>query len=157
MSRADILDTLVRYDDDYHAWMLQQIALLKAGRFSDVDIPNLIEELATLAASPKREIESRLVVLLQHLLKWEFQPSRRSNSWKASIVEQRTRIAREIETSPSLKRYPAKVMALEYHVGRLRASGESGLPLSEFPETCPYSAAQALDHDFWPGPPGTPD
>lgn len=157
MSRAEALDTLVRYEDDYHAWMLQQIALLKAGRISDVDIPNLIEELETLAASPKREIENRLVVLLHHLLKWELQPSRRSNSWKASILEQRSRIRREIETSPSLKRYPAKVVGSEYPVARLRASGETGLPLSAFPETCPYSAQQALDHDFWPGPPGTPD
>lgn len=157
MSRADALDMLVRYEDDYHAWLLQQIALLKAGRIADVDIANLIEELEPLAATPKREIESRLSVLLHHLLKWQFQPARRSNSWRATIREQRSRIIKEIETSPSLRRYPSRVLASEYETARLRASGETDLLLSAFPETCPYSAAQALDHAFWPGPPGMPD
>lgn len=157
MNRADALDTLVRYQDDYHAWLLQQIALLKAGRIADVDIANLIEELRDLGNSDPDQIESRMGVLLQHLLEWQFQPERRSNSWRATIMEQRKRVARLIERSPSLKRHPSRFVGQEYETARLRASGETDLPLSAFPETCPYSAAQALDHDFWPGPPGMPD
>ena len=91
------------------------------------------------------------LVLLQHLLKWEYQPEHRSNSWRASVVEQRDQINDIIRTSPSLRRHPATMIDKAYRVARLRASGETGLPLKRIPPTGPYSAAQALDENFWPG------
>jgi hypothetical protein len=141
----------VGHGDDYHAWLLDQIELLKAGQFADLDVAHLIDDLKALAMAEKSEIENRLLVLLHHLLKWEFQPERRSNSWRATIVEQRSRLNRVISGSPSLRRYPSTVIDEEYRIARLHASGETGLPLKRIPATCPYSVAQALDENFWPG------
>jgi Domain of unknown function DUF29 len=142
---------LVSFDQDFHAWVLEQIELLKNGRFSDLDIEHLTDELRAIAMAEESEIESRLVVLLQHLLKWEFQSERRSNSWRATILEQRTRINRVISRSPSLRHYPATVIAKEYRIARLHASGETGMPVGRFPSGCPYSVAQVLDENFFPG------
>jgi hypothetical protein len=141
---------LVSFDQDFHAWVFEQIELLKHSRFTDLDIEHLVDELRAVAMAEESEIENRLVVLLHHLLKWEFQPEGRSNSWRATILEQRKRINRVISKSPSLRRYPAKAIAEEYDVARLHASGETGLPLERFPSTCPYSAAQVLDQNFLP-------
>jgi hypothetical protein len=142
---------LVAYDDDYYAWVLDQIALLKAARFSDLDVAHLADELRDLGNMTRREIESRLTVLLQHLLKWHFQPGKRSNSWRAPIIEQRRRINAELDDSPSLRRHPAAVIEDEYVIARLRAADETGIPVGRFPSSCPYAAAQALDDGFWPG------
>jgi Domain of unknown function DUF29 len=142
---------LVGYDEDHHAWMLEQIALLKAERFTDIDIKNLADELRALVNSLQGEIESRLTILLQHLLKWQFQPKSRTNSWRATVLEQRFRINRIIRKSPSLRRYPSLVIAEEYLIARLRASDETGLPLDRLPNECPYSINQVLDEEFWPG------
>jgi len=150
MGRTAFSD-LVGYKEDYHAWLLEQIELLKAERFDALDIENLIDELRTLSNMTKREIDHRLSILLQHLLKWNFQPSSRSNSWRATIIEQRYRIRRELADSPSLRRYPSEILAEEYVIARLRAADETGLPLERFPEKCPYTAAQTLDESFWPG------
>jgi hypothetical protein len=150
MAKADARE-LVAYDEDYHAWVFEQIALLKAGRWRDLDIANLTDELKSLASSEQNEIDSRLTVLLQHLLKWEFQPERRSNSWRATIIEQRMRINKAIAKSPSLRRYPATALDEEYVLARLRAADETGLPTERLPERCPYGVGQVLDGEFWPG------
>jgi Domain of unknown function DUF29 len=142
---------LVSFDQDFHAWVLEQIDLLKSGRFADLDIEHLTDELRAVAMAERSEIRNRLPVLLQHLLKWEFQPERRSNSWRATILEQRTQINDIIDTSPSLRRYPATVMEKEYRIGRLRAADETGLPLDRLPSACPYSITQVLDENFFPG------
>ena len=96
MAKTTGTSELVAYAGDLNAWILGQIELLEAGRLADLDLPNLVEELRALAISQEQEIESRLTVLLQHLLKWEYQPDRRSNSWRATILEQRYRISRII-------------------------------------------------------------
>jgi hypothetical protein len=129
MTRLDAASELVRYEDDYYAWVIEQTGLLKTGRFADLDIPNLVDELKALASSKKHAIDSRLTILLEHLLKWEFQPEQRSNSWRASILEQRLRISGLISESPSLRRYPAGRMEKEYRIARLRAAGDTGLSL----------------------------
>jgi Domain of unknown function DUF29 len=142
---------LVSYDEDFHAWLLEQSALLEAGRLDAVDIKNLGDELKDLAMTEQQEIESRLTVLLQHLFKWEFQPEQRSNSWRATILEQRYHINRVLLRSPSLRRHPATIMDEEYRLARLRAADETGLALAQLPKNCPYSVMQALDEAFWPG------
>jgi hypothetical protein len=151
MAKLDTTSVLVRYDGDYHAWVLEQIELLERGHFGYLDTENLIDELKGLAVTEQQEIESRLTVLLQHLLKWEFQPERRSNSWRATILEQRFRINRVLLRSPSLRRHPAMALDQEYRLARLRAADEAGLPLDRLPKQCPYTASQALDETFWPG------
>ena len=138
------------YAADYFAWVQDQVAAMKAGELDRLDLENLAEELGDLANSAKREIASRLNVLLSHLLKWRFQPARRSNSWKATIVEQRSRILDELATSPCLKVYPAKVFGREYEIARLKASGETRLPENVFPQDCPFAIADILDPHFYP-------
>ena len=138
------------YAEDYFAWVQDQVALLRAGRRDQLDLDNLAEEVGDLGNSVKREIASRLEVLLCHLLKWQFQPAHQSNSWKATIIEQRRRILHELATSPSLKGYPAKVLDEEYETARLKASGETHLSESVFPHDCPFAIADILDPDFFP-------
>jgi len=150
MNKID-LKRLTSIDDDFALWAAEQAALLNSGRLDRVDIENIVEELEYLGGSQKSEIEKRLRVLLAHLLKWEFQPAQRSNSWRATLVEQRTEIAEVIRRSPSLKRYPADVLGRAYEVAALRASGETGLPLTAFPQTCPHTIQQILDPEFLPG------
>lgn len=135
---------------DYQAWIEEQIALLRARDYAGLDVANLIEELGDLGSSHKDEIESRLLVLLSHLLKWQYQPSGRGNSWRATIEEQRSRIGKRMRQSPSLRSYPHEVIAEEYRLARLRAAGEAGLAEPEFPIDCPYSIEQVLDRTFWP-------
>jgi hypothetical protein len=136
---------------DFALWAKEQAALIRAGQLSRVDLENVAEEIGSLGNAERYEIEHRLEVLLLHLLKWQFQPTKRKRGWKASIAEQRLRIARRIELSPSLKAYPAKTLAGDYILGRSRAIDETGLPEDTFPERCPYSVQQVLDSDFWPG------
>lgn len=150
MNRID-LKRLVGYRDDFALWSAEQAALIRAGRLDRVDLENVAEEIESLGRSEQYQIDSRMEVLLQHLLKWQFQPERRTNSWKASIFEQRMRIARVIKGSPSLRDYPAETLAGSFVIGRNQAITETGLPEAAFPETCPYTIEQILDPDFLPG------
>ena len=137
-------------DDDFALWAAEQAALMRAGKLDRLDIENVAGELDYLGNSQENEIESRLNVLIAHLLKWQFQPNKRSNSWKATILEQRTQIARVIRRSPSLKGHPKSVLDEEYLIGRLKASGETKLSEATFPKTCPYTVEQLLDLSFFP-------
>jgi hypothetical protein len=138
------------YDADFHRWSAEQACALRERRPADIDWENVAEEIESLGRSDRQEIASRLTVILAHLLKWRFQPVARSNSWRATLIEQRTRIADLIEESPSLATYPAAILARQYEAARKSAAASSGLPLAAFPADCPYSAEQALDPDFFP-------
>lgn len=138
------------HDEDFALWCDEQATALRSGRLATLDRGRLAEEIESLGRSEKYEIESRLLVLLVHLLKWRAQPSGRSSGWRGTIVEQRSRIARRLADSPSLAAYPASIMAEEYAIARLKAADEAGLPLDRFPETAPFDVAQVLDPDFWP-------
>lgn len=141
---------LTPYEADYARWCAEQGALLRAGNLQALDKDNLAEEIESLGRSDKREVESRLNVLLVHLLKWRHQPEQRAGSWKASITEQRFRIARVIKDSPSLSGYPSTVLSEEYTLARANASVETGLSLNVFPAECPFGIAQVLDLEFFP-------
>jgi Domain of unknown function DUF29 len=97
------------YERDFNLWVEEQVALLEAGALERLDVANLMEEIADMARSQKRAIRSHLVVLLTHLLKWQYQAHDRSTSWAGSIVEHRRGIQEEIDDSPSLARYPSAV------------------------------------------------
>jgi hypothetical protein len=103
-----------------------------------------------LVRADKYQILHRLEVLLAHLLKWEFQPEKRTNSWKATIVEQRVRISVLIDESPSLRAHPGEVLDSAYVIGLNTAITETGLAEDRFPESCPYSVDQVLDRNFYP-------
>lgn len=139
------------YRDDLARWSSEQAALLRAGRLDRIDLQNVAEEIESLRRSEESEIESRMTVLLTYLLKHEFQPTKRSSSWTATIFEQRYRIARVIRRSPSLRPYPASVRDEEYVLARRNAAAETDLAESVFPEACPYTIEQILDPDWLPG------
>ena len=138
------------YDTDFVQWINQTAELLKQGRFDELDIENLIEEVESLGRSEKSAVRSNLRVLLMHLLQWQYQPSQRSGSWKGSIREHRKRIQYALKDSPSLKNHYTAVFEESYITARLLASDETELPLEIFPVECPYTPEQVLDEEFWP-------
>ena len=152
MARAEALgaDRQSLYERDFCLWLKQQAALLREGRFDELDLANLIEEIEAMARHDKKAIKSNLVVLLTHLLKHQFQPEQRSSSWRGSIVEHRQRLRDDFEESPSLRPYAAAVFTRAYADARERASAETGLPPRSFPKSSPYTLEQTLDPTFLP-------
>ncbi|WP_138499040.1 DUF29 domain-containing protein [Nostoc sp. PA-18-2419] len=138
------------YETDFVAWTKQTVQLIRAGEFEQVDWDAVIEEIESLGHSERRELKSRLEVLLQHLLKWQYQSSLQSGSWQNTIDEQRNRITDLLQESPSLKSYLEEVLAQSYNRGLKAASNETKLPVNTFPAECPYSIAQVLDAEFLP-------
>ena len=94
------------YSTDMNSWIKQTVDLLREERWNEIDVAHLIEEVEDLGKSERRGISSQLTRLLLHLLKWQYQPNRRSDSWLDSITDARTQIELAIEDSPSLKTYP---------------------------------------------------
>ena len=140
------------YQDDYYGWALQQATLLRARRFAELDLENLAEEIDGLARAEARELRSRYATLLSHLLKWEFQPERRSHSWAATIARERDAIPDHLDENPGLKPRQAELFARAYRGARADAAAETNLPLTRFPTACPYTPDQSISEDFWPGP-----
>lgn len=138
------------YEDDFYGWLEEQVRLFKDGVWEKLDIPNLVEELESLGRQERRELRNRLGVLLGHLLKWQYQPANRGNSWLATIREQRTQVRLVLEENPSLKPYTPEAMAIAYQLGQDLAVRETGLNYSTFPNECPYTLEQALDDTFLP-------
>jgi len=140
------------YETDVILWSQEQARLLRAGRFSELDIERLADEIEDVGRSEKRELANRMAVLLAHLLKWRSQPQNRTNSWRATISDQRKRIALAIKETPSLK---AVMRAPDWREdvwldARTQARKETGLADVDLPESCPWSMDQACDQEFWP-------
>lgn len=140
-----------RYNTDFYAWTQQQALLLQSGQWNDIDVPNLVEEIASLGKQQRREMRSRLAVLLAHLLKWEYQPEKRSRSWLATIRVQRRDLLEWLQESPSLKPYLEEAVQSAYVNARDLAMGETELPENTFPDAVTYSWAQIIDTQFFPG------
>ena len=138
------------YETDYLKWIETTVEKLRGKDFSNIDWDNLIEEFEDMGRSERRSLESNLVVILLHLLKWQFQPELRSGSWKGSIAEHRRRIRKALKDSPSLKPYLEEVFAECYLDAIEQASAETGLPEATFPQLCPYTSTEALDSNFMP-------
>ena len=138
------------YDYDFFAWSREQADLLRSGRLSEADIEHIAEEIESMGRTEKRELVSRLAVLLTHLLKWRYQPEKRSASWEASVRVQRNRLIDHLDDNPSLKPRLPQVLTSAYRDARLEAAAETGLPLATFAVDCPWPFEQALDAEFWP-------
>ena len=145
------------YEDDLAAWADDQCRMLRARRAEQLDWDNLAEEIESLSRRDKSEIRSRLIVLIMHLLKWEFQPALRSQSWQSTIGEQRIHIDGILEHSPSLHDFPSEILARCYERARREAAKETKLAWTSFPGEPPYSIEQVLDYEFMPGRPWSPD
>jgi len=142
--------SVISYDKDFYAWTLHNAELLRQGKLKDIDAINIAEELESMGKSDRRQVINRLIVLLVHLLKWEYQKESRSDSWKGSIVEQRRRIIRLLEDSPSLNTELDKKLDYAYTEALKQASIETGLEWSLFPIKCPYSREEILNDEFYP-------
>ncbi len=138
------------YEQDYYLWLKNTAKLIQEGKFSEIDTVNLVEEIEDMGKSEKRSVESNLVILLLHLLKYQYQPSKQSNSWKASIREHRRRLKKTFRDSPSLKRYFEQVFTECYQDAREQASDETGLTLDTFPSESPFTPTETLNPDYLP-------
>jgi len=141
---------MISYEQDLYAWTLENTRLLREGRLSEIDVVNIIEELEYMARKDKKELLSRLTVLLMHLLKWQFQSDKRTHSWMATIKVQRIKVNDLLEESPSLKYELGAKFDKAYQQAILEAVQEMNLPEKTFPVISPYTLEQALDDDFYP-------
>src|SRR5256885_4806437 len=115
------------YDRDFYSWLLEQARHVGAGRWTAVDRKNLAEEIESLGREQFNKLESALRVLMMHILKWDFQPERRSRSWRASINEQRLRLANVLKDNPGLRSRIEEAMTRAYPRARLKAVRETDL------------------------------
>ena len=138
------------YDNDFYAWSNQQASLLRAGKLDQADLDNIAEEIESMGRTEKRELVSRLTVLVLHLLKWQFQPLLRSPSWRATIRVQRRDLTKHMADNPSLKSQVPDAVEWAYGNALVLAETETGLPEATFPATCPYEFGQMMDEGFWP-------
>jgi len=113
-------------------------------------LENLIEEVESMGRSEQRELETRLEILLMHLLKWVFQADYRGTSWELSIEEQRRRIVDHMAKNPSLKSKLEDTYRTAYGYAVLSAAKETRLSRSTFPAQCPWTFEQIIDDAFWP-------
>ncbi len=143
------METL-HHDQDFCAWAKRNAELIREGKLSEIDAERVAEELENMGKSQRRELVSRLAVLLAHLLKWQYQPDRRSDGWVGTIAAQRTEIMLLLEDSPSLKHDMDLAIEKSYRFARDRAARETGIGKDIFPESCPYSFNQIVTEDFWP-------
>ena len=138
------------YDEDFFAWTQRTAELLRARRFDEMDIEHTAEEIEDMGKRDLKELNSRVQVLLAHLLKWQLQPDKRSPSWQTTIVTQRLEIEALLGQSPSLRPKLSSELAKNYSGAVKRTMPESRLSKDEFPRQCPFTVAQILDEDFLP-------
>jgi hypothetical protein len=138
------------YEQDFYAWANEQAALLRAGRLTEADIANIAEEIESMGRAEKRELVSRLGVLLTDLLKWQYQPGHRGTSREGTIATQRRALLRHLADNPSLKHKLREAVDDGYLDARDMSAAETGLAEQTFPRQCPWSFEQIMAPDFWP-------
>ncbi len=143
-------DCQTLYKTDYLQWIDTTVEKLRSREYANVDWDSLIEEIEDMGRSERRSLKSNLIVVLVHLLKWQFQPECRSGSWEGSVVEHRRRIREALDDSPSLQPYLESIFAECYPQAVKQAKAETRLPLETFPQLCPYELAEVLNDEFLP-------
>ena len=138
------------YETDIIAWANEQARLLRAGRFDQLDLAHLAEEIEDVGKSEQRELASRMAVLLAHLLKWAYQPERRSTSWRVTIRAQRHAIQLRLKRTPSLKSMLRDSDWWEeiWADAISAATAETGLDC--LPESCPWTPAEIFNLNWLP-------
>jgi hypothetical protein len=143
-------DSPTLYEVDYLQWLETTVEKLRSQEYSTVDWGNLIEEIEDMGRSERRSLESNLIVIILHLLKWQFQPDNRSGSWEGSIIEHRRRVKKLLNESPSLKPYLESIFVESYTEAVKQAKAETRLPLDTFPIECPFTLVNVIDDEFLP-------
>ena len=139
---------IVDYEADFYAWANQQAELLRQQQGNHLDWMNLAEEIEAMGRSEKRQLATRLEVIIMHLLKWHYQPNLRSQSWQLTIQEQRLRLGKLLQENPSLKPIVSDIILSAYPLAVINAKREAGL--SNYPKDCRYSPEQLLRDIFLP-------
>ena len=132
------------YEADFFQWTQETSDRLRRGEFTEIDVPALVEEVEDLGKRQKSALQSRLAVLIGHLLKWDRQTGKRSSSWQATIELQRSRIERLLGQSPSLRTFLSETLSQAYSDALLLAIKDTGLDEKVFPTTCPYTLEEIL-------------
>jgi hypothetical protein len=141
------------YDQDYYTWAMRTAELIRQGRFDEIDAHHLAEEIEDMGKSTQRELTSRLIVLLAHLLKWQYQPDqhpRHGRSWKLTIKEQRRQLAILLRKNPGLRPLLDESVEEAYGTAVLVAARETNLDETAFPGVCPFAFEDMANDDFWP-------
>lgn len=136
-----------KYEQDFYAWAQDQAALIRAGRLAEADLANIAEELADLGRSEYRELRSALARIVQHLLKWDFQASKRSPSWCNSIHVHRVHGRQTLDENPALRHKLDEILVAAYELGVAYAVEETGLPPHTFPVSCPYTFDMIMNRE----------
>jgi hypothetical protein len=138
------------YEQDFYRWTQEQVALLREGKWHELDREHLMEEIEDLGRGARKELRAYLEGLVLHLLKWRYQPDYQTRSWRDSIAENRARIPDCLTESPSLRPQLPTLLQECYPHARRRAARQTRLPPTTFPETSPWTVEQVLDAAFWP-------
>lgn len=138
------------YDSDFKEWTQTQARALRGRRVAELDWENLAEEIESLGRSDQREVKSRLTTLLVQLLKWRYQPEKRSDSWADTIARERLELPFIFEQSPSLASFAEATFPRAYRLARSEAARQTRLAIRHFPLEPPFPLGDALDPDFWP-------
>ncbi|MCL5980030.1 MAG: DUF29 domain-containing protein [Gammaproteobacteria bacterium] len=138
------------YEQDFLAWTEDQAEALRTKQAGALDWENLLEEVESMGRNERNAMESRLSLLLTHLMKWQWQPEKRGKSWMQTIREQRKAIRKILKNSPSLRSHVPEMLAEAWAEARDDAAFETELPLSIFPETCPWSLDTQVLADWMP-------
>lgn len=141
---------LPKYEEDFYGWAMANASLLKKGKFNEADMNHIIEEMEALGRSNRRELVSRLGVLIAHLMKWQYQASLRKGGWQGTIERQRIEINDVLEENPSLKSQIEEVTPKAYKYALSILKEETPLDLKSFPSECPYTFVQMIDDGFLP-------
>jgi Domain of unknown function DUF29 len=142
IKKADVPQAAL-YESDETAWLEAMSELIEQGRVDELDYPHLAEYLADMAKRDRREVESRLTLLIEHLLKWTYQPEKQTGSWRRTIVVQRQELA-EMCGKGVLRSHAEENLAKSYAKAAERAISETGLAFNTFPTESPYSLDQLL-------------
>jgi hypothetical protein len=151
-----------RIDDDFAGWLVDQASALRERRTFSLDWDNLAEELEDKYAQLEKDLESDLRIVLEHLLKLQFEPSEnewkgRSRKWKVDTIEHRARIDTILKKSPKLRQRTAEFVTTQYPVAIRKVATQTGRRRASFPLIYPWSVNQILDPDFFPNPFNLPD
>jgi len=154
VSKQQLEKVEILYGTDFFRWTQETAELIRQRRFDEIDLEHVAEEIEDIGKRDHREVRSRLIVLVVHLLRWQLRPERReASTWLRTINEQRTELQLVIEDSPSLQQIPAKQLPVVYRSAVGQATKETGLSPRIFPADCPYTPEQILDDGFLPDGP----
>jgi len=144
------MKTAELYDLDFAEWTRQNAELLRSGRASEADLRHIAEEIEDLGKRERRSLHNRLVRLIEHLLKWQYQPERRGASWRRTIIIQRQSIQQLLDENPSFRPHLAEVAAAAYDRATAIVAAVTKRPRAEFPAVSPFHLKEILDEEFLP-------